>query len=86
MFYLGCIVGLLIAIIIYSIELFSKKIKVDYSIEAKKNYREYMAGMYSIYTRRYFFSKWIQKQTFSDLYIANKEAERMKINYLPKYY
>lgn len=69
-----------------NINLFSK-IKVDYSIEAKKNYRKDMAGEYAIYTRNSIFDKWYEKQTYADLYIAKSDAEKLKKELqLPKYY
>lgn len=56
----------------------NKKIKVDYSIKAKKEYREGMSGEYVIYVKTKIFDKWHQKQTYADYDLAIKEAEKLK--------
>lgn len=52
-------------------------VKVDYSTEAKKNPCPNMAGEYAIYVRKHWWNKWVEKQTFADLIIAEIEAERL---------
>ena len=52
-------------------------VKVDYSTEAKKNPRLNMAGEYAIYTKKHWWNKWVEKQTYADLTIAQKEAEKL---------
>lgn len=66
--------------------LFSK-VKIDYSIEAKKNYRPNMSGEFAIYKRKSVFHKWIQVQAYADIEWAKSDAMRMvKEIDLPKYY
>jgi hypothetical protein len=43
----------------------SKHYKIDWSIEAKKNLRPNMVGVYSIYKRHNVFSKWIEYQSYA---------------------
>lgn len=61
-----------------------KRIKIDYSIEAKTNYRPNMSGEYAIYTKKHFWNKWKQRNTYADYKVACLEAERMKK--IPKYF
>jgi hypothetical protein len=61
-----------------------KRIKIDYSIEAKTNYRPNMSGEYAIYTKKHFWNKWKQRNTYADYNVACLEAERMKK--IPKYF
>ena len=61
-----------------------KHIKIDYSIEAKTNYRPNMAGKYAIYTKKHFWNKWEQRNTYADYNVAEREVERMKK--VPKYF
>lgn len=63
------------------------KIKVDYSIEAKKNFKTNMPGQYAVYIRPNIFSKWHEKQTYASLDFAKWDAEKLKKELqLPKYY
>ena len=43
-------------------------VKVDYSIKAKRNPRPNMAGMWAIYTKRHWWNKWIERQTYADAF------------------
>ena len=59
-------------------------VKVDYSTEAKKNPRPNMAGMWAIYTKAHWWNKWVERQTYADLNLATKDAEKL-VEY-PKFY
>ena len=59
-------------------------VKVDYSIEAKRNPRPNMAGMWAIYTKRHWWNKWIERQTYADPFLCKRDAEEL-IEF-PKYY
>lgn len=59
-------------------------VKVDYSIEAKKNPRPNMGGMWAIYTKRHWWSKWIERQTYADVDLCTRDANKL-VEY-PKYY
>lgn len=59
-------------------------VKVDYSIEAKKNPRPNMGGMWAIYTKRHWWSKWIERQTYADVDLCTRDAKKL-VEY-PKYY
>lgn len=88
MMFIGYIIGFITAICIavkggYEFKIF-KCIKIDYSIEAKTNYRPNMAGEYAIYTKKHFWNKWKQRNTYADYKVACLEAERMKK--IPKYF
>ena len=37
-------------------------VKVDYSVEAKKNPRPNMAGEYAVYTKKHWWNKWVERQ------------------------
>lgn len=52
-------------------------VKVDYSVEAKKNPRPNMPGQYAIYTKKHWWNKWVEKQTYADLELAKKDAEKL---------
>jgi hypothetical protein len=87
--FIGYVIGFITAMIIavnaspFSHKIF-KHIKIDYSIEAKTNYRPNMAGEYAIYTKKHFWNKWVQRNTYADYKVACLEAERMKK--IPKYF
>lgn len=89
MMFIGYVIGFITAMIItvnvgpFSHKIF-KRIKIDYSIEAKTNYRPNMAGEYAIYTKKHFWNKWVQRNTYADYNVACLEAERMKK--IPKYF
>ena len=55
-------------------------VKVDYSTEAKKNPRLNMSGEWAIYTKRHFWNKWVERNTYADVQLATREAKRM-VNY-----
>ena len=59
-------------------------VKVDYSTEAKKNPRLNMPGIWAIYTKRHWWNKWVERETFADVDWCTREAE--KIVKYPKYY
>lgn len=90
MMFIGYIIGLITAMIIAAVNVgisehkIFKCIKIDYSIEAKTNYRPNMSGEYAIYTKKYFWNKWKQRNTYADYNVACLEAERMKK--IPKYF
>lgn len=82
--------GALLALCFYflykNINLFSK-VKVDYSIKTKKNYKKDMSGEYAIYVRTSIFDKWHEKQTYAMLEWAKADTEKLKKELqLPKYY
>lgn len=89
MMFIGYVIGFITAMIIvvnvgpFSYKIF-KHIKIDYSIEAKTNYRPNMSGKYAIYTKKYFWNKWKQINTYADYNVAMREAEQMKK--IPKYF
>lgn len=63
------------------------KVKVDYSIEAKNNYKKNMPGEFAVYVRSGLFSKWIEYQTYADRNFAESDAEKLSKNLkLPKYF
>ena len=59
-------------------------VKVDYSSEAKKNPRPNMGGTYAIYTKKHWWNKWVERQTYADLQWAKRDAE--KLVELPMYF
>jgi len=59
-------------------------VKVDYSREAKKNPRPNMAGECAIYTKRHWWNKWVERETYADVNLCTKRAEGL-VEY-PKYY
>ena len=59
-------------------------VKVDYSTEAKRNPRPNMGGMWAIYTKRHWWNKWTERQTYADVGLCTRDAEKL-IEY-PKYY
>lgn len=67
---------------------FFSTLKVDYSVEAKKNYRPNMAGEFAIYERKNIFSKWVESSTYASLSMAISYANDIhkKKRTLPKYY
>lgn len=87
--FIGYVIGFITAIIIsvmtdgFDYKIF-KCIKIDYSVEAKTNYRPNMSGEYAIYTKKYFWNKWKQRNTYADYNVARLEAEQMKK--IPKYF
>jgi hypothetical protein len=56
-------------------------VKVDYSVEAKKNPHPNMTGEYAIYTKNHWWNKWIERQTYADLELAKKKMQRNSLNY-----
>jgi hypothetical protein len=36
-----------------------------------------MAGEYAIYTKNHWWSKWVERQTYADLELAKKDAEKL---------
>lgn len=59
-------------------------VKVDYSREAKKNPKPNMGGMWAIYTKRYWWNRWVERQTYADVNLCTRDAEKL-VEY-PKYY
>ena len=59
-------------------------VKVDYSTEAKNNPKPNMGGMWAIYTKKHWWSKWIERQTYADVNWCTKDAKKL-VEY-PKYY
>jgi len=43
-----------------------------------------MAGEWAIYTKRHWWNKWIEKETYADVNLCTKRAEKL-VEY-PKYY
>lgn len=52
-------------------------VKVDYSTEAKKKPRPNMAGEWAIYTKRHFWNKWVERQTYADIKLCVRDAEEL---------
>ena len=52
-------------------------VKVDYSTEAKKNPKPNMAGEWAIYTKKHWWNKWIERQTFADRNLCTSEAKEL---------
>ena len=42
-------------------------VKVDFSTEAKKNPRCDMPGQWAIYTKRHWWNKWVERETYADI-------------------
>ena len=59
-------------------------VKVDYSEEAKKNPRPNMGGQWAIYTKRHWWNKSVQRETYASIDWCTREAK--KIVEYPKYY
>lgn len=59
-------------------------VKIDYSEEAKKNYHPDMLGEWAIYTKRHWWNKWVERQTYADIKLCKIDAE--KLAEYPKYY
>ena len=59
-------------------------VKVDYSTEAKKNPQPNMAGEWAVYTKRHWWNKWVERETFAD--VRNAEHEAKELVKYPKYY
>lgn len=52
-------------------------VKVDFSIEAKKNPRCKMSGQWAIYTKKHWWNKWVERDTFSDVELCTREAKKL---------
>ena len=52
-------------------------VKVDYSTEAKKKPRPNMGGMWAIYTKRHWWNRWIERQTYADVNLCEKDARKI---------
>lgn len=52
-------------------------VKVDYSTEAKKKPRVNMGGEWAIYTKRHFWNKWVERNTYADVRLATIDAEKL---------
>ena len=52
-------------------------VKVDYSTEAKKKPRVNMGGEWAIYTKRHFWNKWVERNTYADSNLATIEAKKL---------
>ena len=52
-------------------------VKVDYSIEAKKNPRPNMCGQLAIYTKRHWWNKWIERDRFANVEWCTREAKKL---------
>lgn len=59
-------------------------VKVDYSTEAKKNPKPNMGGQYAIYTKRHWWNKWTERDTYADIDWCKRDAE--KLIKVPIYY
>lgn len=59
-------------------------VKVDYSTEAKRHPHPNMGGQWSVYTKRHWWNKWIERDTYADVTRATIYAEKL-VEY-PKYY
>ena len=83
-FMVGFTIGWFVAGLLFIPLPFFRKVKVDYSIEAKSNNCFGIEKKYAVYTKRHFWSKWEQKKNFDDMESAKRYAERQKM--IPKYY
>lgn len=52
-------------------------VKVDYSTEAKKSPRVNMGGEWAIYTKRHFWNKWVERNTYADVNLATIDAKKL---------
>lgn len=59
-------------------------VKVDYSTETKKNSKVNMAGEYAVYTKKHWWNRWTERNTYADYRLAIKDAEDL-IKF-PKYF
>lgn len=59
-------------------------VKVDYSTEAKKNPKVNMAGEYAVYTKKHWWNRWTERNTYADYKLATKDAEDLRK--VPIYY
>lgn len=59
-------------------------VKVDYSTEAKKKPRINMGGEYAIYTKKHWWNKWIERNTYADVELCKRDAKKL-VEY-PKYF
>ena len=59
-------------------------VKVDYSTEAKKKSRINMGGEYAIYTKKHWWNKWVERNTYADVELCKRDAEKL-VEY-PKYF
>ena len=50
-------------------------VKVDYSTAAKKNPRPNMGGEWAVYTKRHWWNKWVERNTYADIKLCTREAE-----------
>lgn len=82
-FIIGFMLGCIILLCIDKCNFF-KKIKVDYSKEAKKLQKYDISGCYGIYVRKHFWNSWEQVDAYSDLDIACSRAKKIKT--IPKYF
>lgn len=54
-------------------------IKVDYSIKRKSpEGRPDMPGEFAIFTKKHWWNKWIEDQTYADLEWAKRDAQQMR--------
>lgn len=60
-FILGIVLGCTITAIISQSNCIASKVKVDYSIEAKKHFGKSMPGEYAVYVRRNILHKWVER-------------------------
>lgn len=59
-------------------------VKVDYSKEARKNPRPNMGGQWAIYTKKYWWNRWVERQTYADVEWCERDAKKL-VEY-PKYF
>ena len=52
-------------------------VKADYSTEAKNNPRPNMAGELAIYTKRHWWNRWIERNTYADFELCTRDAKKL---------
>lgn len=59
-------------------------VKVDFSTEAKNKPHPNMGGQWAVYTKKHWWNKWVERETYADVVLARIYAEKL-VEY-PKYY
>jgi hypothetical protein len=59
-------------------------VKIDYSTQDKKNFRTNTEGQYTVYTKKHWWNKWTERDTYADIDWCKRDAE--KLIKVPIYY